>query len=151
LRILSQESLRPTTLDTDVVGNVNNTHFFQWPLRVLDTFVHDLLPASRGEVVVENMRVDHLRELMAFDKVEVSLSVDEVRARGAKFHFAFHRVQQDGTREKVAVASAEGTWWEPNEGGDWAVAAWPTRLLEAFVRGRESGQPREVGNEGASR
>jgi acyl-CoA thioesterase FadM len=137
LGLVSRELFRTTSADTDVVGNVNNVHFFMWQSQVKDLFLHAGLGPSLSEGGAElaclHSHVDYLREVMPFDGVEVTMYVGEVRERGATFHFDHHRVRPDGTTEKVAVGHQETVYLQRKD-GEFATAPWPKNFQDVLLR-----------------
>ncbi|MCP4716512.1 MAG: hypothetical protein GY868_15435, partial [Deltaproteobacteria bacterium] len=78
--LLSQ--LMETSLeDANIVGNIYFANYYAWQGRVRDRYFYDLIPeyfrgtGEKGELICLSCRVDHLREAMPFDRVEVRMAL----------------------------------------------------------------------------
>jgi acyl-CoA thioesterase FadM len=86
-----------------------------------------------GELRIQRVGVDHYREAMPFDQIEVQVHVDRLHERGVSLSVELYRDGEKGL-EKLAVGSVDGVWFAPGPQA-WEVARFPQQLLEGLSRG----------------
>ena len=103
--------IETTFVDGNSVGNIYFANYFSWARAVLEKWLASLLPAYHadqgraGEMLVANMHVQHLREAMPHDVLEVTLHAPAQGpdSRQLVFGVNFWRINSGQVREKLAV------------------------------------------------
>ncbi len=113
--LLSQ--LIETTLeDANIVGNIYFANYYAWQGRVRDRYFYNLIPqhfqgtGERGELICLNCRVDHLREAMPFDRIEVRMALKALKECHASLYFEYFRIDPAGPPLKLATGKQEVVW-----------------------------------------
>lgn len=108
-----------TSLDeSNLVGNVYYAHYYSWQAKAFDQFIYKVIPdfylfsKEQRRFICLDVKVQHLREAMPFDTIEVKLYIDEVHEYGLKLSYEFFCISR-GEPEKLAwgqqkVALVEG-------------------------------------------
>jgi acyl-CoA thioesterase FadM len=106
---LRSEVFSTTSEDANFVGNVYFANYTSWQARLRDALLYEITPdvliASHGAAryFCTEARVDHLRDVMPFEHVEVRMSLGALYERGAELVFDYYRIAPDGFRQKAAV------------------------------------------------
>jgi acyl-CoA thioesterase FadM len=130
------DSLRTTHQDLDVVGNVNNVQAFVWQSRATDLMTYSLVPAltaspEAGQALrASSAKVTYLREVFAFEEIQLRLVLERAWARGAIVRTDCYRVH-GRELEKVWVGTQRLAWTESKQ-GEIAVLEWPNQFRAAF-------------------
>jgi acyl-CoA thioesterase FadM len=123
--------------DSNVVGNIYFANYTQWQAKLVDRLVHQWrsgFAVNRpGELRGRLVDVSHLREAMPFDSIEVKVFLIEVLERGLSLKFEFFKVQPNSGREKLAVGSYLGAWYEWQiDTGEWKCSSLPEAVASAL-------------------
>jgi enediyne polyketide synthase len=145
---LARQVFSTTSAESNLVGNIYFANYYHWQKRVIDRFFHRLAPelhtaAGRpGEFHWRHGEVNHLREAMPFDRIEVVMGLKSLFDHGLRLHFDFFRLTEDGQRQKLAHGECEAAWVQ--RGGD-LPSPIPARYRDALREGLpatvRSGQP----------
>ena len=97
-----------TSLDeSNLVGNVYYAHYYSWQAKTFDQFIYNIIPnfyqfsKEQKRFICLETKVQHLREAMPFDKIEVKLYIDEIYENGLKLSYEFFCTSR-GEPEKLA-------------------------------------------------
>lgn len=127
--------------DSNAVGNVYYASYYGWQARALDRLFHRLHPAMfrsghEGEVVTLRASVDHLREAMPFDRVGCALRLSAVHTCGARFDAEYFRIDDDGSRVKLAVGKQDVVFVRRSTDHHRACVptTWPAVVSEALQK-----------------
>jgi len=112
--------VRPSLIDSDLVGNVSSITFFRWLAQVRDAFLHSVAPAEMerrvgtshndlGEAIVTEEEMTYLREAFPFDDLRVEVTLVAATERSARLRYEFVRRKQ-GTSEKIAIGEQQFSW-----------------------------------------
>jgi acyl-CoA thioesterase FadM len=102
--------------DANIVGNIYFANYYAWQGRVRDRYFYDLIPqyfqgtGDRGELICLNCRVDHLRETMPFDRIEVRMALKTLKECHATFYFEYFKIDPDSPPLKLATGKQEVVW-----------------------------------------
>ncbi len=102
--------------DANIVGNIYFANYYAWQGRVRDRYFYDLIPdhfkgtGEKGELICLNCRVDHLREAMPFDRIEVRMALKKLKECRATLHFEYYKPDHSGKRMKLATGKQEVVW-----------------------------------------
>jgi len=138
-RSLYIETMRPSLIDSDLIGNVSSITFFGWLAHVRDRFLHSLIPnelarrssseaSGRGEALCLNEEMTYLREAFPFDDIDVEMSLTAATERSARLRYEFVR-RKPGGNEKVAVGQQELLWVHRDPAGAVRSESFPAELL----------------------
>jgi acyl transferase domain-containing protein/acyl-CoA thioesterase FadM len=127
---------------SNIVGNIYFAHYPTWQGEAVDQMLNRLDPSTArdrsGELRLQRAGVEHYREAMPFDEIEVAVHVDELHAQGLKLTVELFRATGggpgEGGSEKLAVGQVEGVWFAP-EGAEWRPAPFPPQLAAGLRRG----------------
>jgi enediyne polyketide synthase len=120
--------------DANLVGNLYFGNYSIWMGKLRDEYFHSLAPGlfrgigELGEMTCVNARIQHLREAMPFDDIYVTMGMRKLATCGAELHFEFFKVDANGHREKLAVASHEFIWTVAAAGGERVPAPIPSPI-----------------------
>lgn len=114
------ESVRPSLIDSDLVGNVSSITFFRWLAQVRDSFLYSVVPTDMArrvgtshagvcEAICIEEEMIYLREAFPFDDLRVEMSLVAATERSAKFRYEFVRRKQ-GRSEKIAIGHQQLLW-----------------------------------------
>jgi acyl-CoA thioesterase FadM len=109
-----------TSLDeSNLVGNIYYAHYYAWQAKTFDQFIYNNIAdfyrfdKKQRRFICLNTKIEHLREAMPFDKIEVRLYVDEIYEAGLQLSYEFFCISRKEP-EKLAwgqqkVALVEGS------------------------------------------
>jgi acyl-CoA thioesterase FadM len=114
------DTVRPSLVDSDLVGNVSSITFFRWLAQVRDAFLHSVVPADMerrvgaspnglGEAITTDEELTYLREAFPFDDLRVEVTLVAATERSARLRYEFVRMKQ-GTSEKIASGEQQFSW-----------------------------------------
>lgn len=134
--ILLRQKISTSQEESNLVGNIYFSNYYHWQSRTLDRFLHALseehfrAAAGSGDLICRRSNVQHLREAMPFDDVEVVMALKALYENGVSLHFDFYRLSESGERIKLAYGTAEMIWAVSISAGQVPVAA----SLPAWLR-----------------
>jgi len=114
--VLHAELIDTSLEDANIAGNIYFANYYAWQGRVRDRYFYHLVPecfqgvGKYGELICLNCRVDHLREAMPFDRIEVSMALKILKTSRATFHFDYHKILPDGRHLKLATGEQTVVW-----------------------------------------
>ena len=129
--VLSVRDIQTSLDDANSVGNVYFSNYGRWQGIVRDQFFYDLAPeyfrgiGEKGELVATHSDVEHLREAMPFDTIQVEMRMTVLAEQGAELRFAYYRLNSDGSYTKLAVGSQRLVWACKNTQGEFVAMPWP--------------------------
>jgi enediyne polyketide synthase len=136
-RFLLQTGRFETSLEeSNLVGNIYFSNYTTWQGRVRDQFFYKLAPelyrgtGEHGEWIALNSRIQHLREAMPFDTIEVQMSLLKRYQYGAKLLFEYYKLDENGQKQKLAFGEQDILWIKRDEQGN----PIPSVLPEVFER-----------------
>jgi acyl-CoA thioesterase FadM len=114
------ETVRPSLIDSDLVGNVSSITFFRWLAEIRDVFLHSVVPGEMarrlgtapsglGETICIEEELVYLREAFPFDDLRVEVTLVGATERSARLRYEFVRRKQ-GTTEKIAIGEQQLSW-----------------------------------------
>ena len=138
--LLSQ--LMETSLeDANIVGNIYFANYYAWQGRVRDRYFYDLIPQyfpgyrRPGRIMVcLNCRVDHLREAMPFDRIEVRMALKALKECHATLYFEYFKIDPDGPPLKLATGKQEVVWVRRDAQKKPVVHPFPSAVRKAFQK-----------------
>jgi acyl-CoA thioesterase FadM len=133
---LEQVVFQTTLEDANLVGNIYFANYAVWQGRVRDQFFHSLAPqlyngGSRdGELFCIESSVDHLREAMPFDRIEVHMSLKTLHANGLVLWFDYYRKDPQGQLQKLATGEHKCLWVRHDQNNRLVPEALPADLID---------------------
>ena len=129
--------------ESNLVGNIYFSNYYHWQSRLIDRCLYALAPelfrdSAGGSLHCMRSKVQHLREAMPFDDIEVSMALKQLYANGLRLHFEYHHRAADGRLTKLAVGEVDCVWVAGS--GEAAALPEPIRAgLLAHCEGRLAG------------
>ena len=114
-KLLSQQ-METSLGDANIVGNIYFANYYAWQGRVRDRYFYDLIPeyfqgtGDKGELICLNCRVDHLREAMPFDRIEVRMALKALKKCHATLYFEYFKSDPNSGPLKLATGKQEVVW-----------------------------------------
>lgn len=140
--LLFRHEIRPTRMDSDLVGNVSSVAYFQWLAHVRDLFLHGVVPASVSEpgsaaagpveALCIREELAYLREAFPFDEISAELSLVAATRCGLSLRYDFYR-RDGGARQKLATAGQRLAWVRREENGSAHSVSLPVAVLAAVT------------------
>jgi len=130
--VLERRVFSTSLEESNLVGNIYFSNYYHWQGRLIDGYVHALAPTlfrgqDAGSLQCLRSKVEHLREAMPFDHIEVSMALKQLYGNGLRLHFQYFHRDADGKLSKLAIAEADYVWIG---GGEIAI----TRELPPSIR-----------------
>lgn len=122
--------------DSNLVGNLYFGNYSVWMGKLRDEFFYSLAPGlyrgigEFGELTCVKSRIQHLREAMPFDDIYVTMGMTGLSTNAVDLHFEFFKVDGNGQREKLAVATHNVIWTIAGENGDRVSAPLPPAIFQ---------------------
>ena len=113
--LLSREIFQTGLLDSNSVGNLYYSNYYDWQAKSIEKFIYSLKPeiftfqGRKGEYACLESNVNHLQEAMPFETVEVSMYLEELYEKGFKLYFEYFSVNENA-RRKLAYGSNTILW-----------------------------------------
>jgi acyl-CoA thioesterase FadM len=129
--IVREQTFETTLAHANLVGNIYYANYYEWQGQIRDRFFYELIPeyfhgiGEKGELLALESRVDHLREAMPFDRIVLTLAVKALHTCSATFHVDYFRLEQDGSRVKIATGMHRAVWAVRDEQGRPLAARFP--------------------------
>lgn len=141
--LLFAETMRPSLIDSDLVGNVSSITFFAWLAHTRDRFLHSIVPREMmrrvggsskgfGEALCFEEEMVYLREAFPFDDIVVEMKLIAATERGIRLRYEFVRTRQEAS-EKVAFGHQQLLWVHRDENGNPHSQNFPAKLLESLL------------------
>ena len=138
-KIMSELLIETTLEDANSVGNIYFSNYPRWQGVVRDKFFYKLNQdyfqgiGERGELVVTNASINHLREVMPFDMVQITMNVVEVWENGAELTFTYYKIDKE-ERLKLATGSQTVMWVKKESTGNFKSYPWPEEFLNSLLK-----------------
>ncbi len=145
--VLSRRVIDTSLQNANVVGNIYFANYSAWQGIVRDAFFHDLIPdhfdgiGERGELLCLRCRVDHLREAMPFDRIEVTMALKRLGRCRASFYFEYFQHKPGGRPMKLATGSQDVVWVRRDAKHRPRVHPFPEAVVQALTRAVEEKAP----------
>ncbi len=126
--------------DANIVGNIYFANYYAWQGRVRDRYFYDLIPeyfqgtGDKGELICLNCRVDHLREAMPFDRIEVRMALKALKKCHATLYFEYFKVDPASRPLKLATGKQEVVWVRRDASKKPVAHPFPSTVQGAFQK-----------------
>ncbi len=151
--ILRRQQMETSLEDANIVGNIYFANYYAWQGRVRDRYFYQLIPeyfqgtGASGELVCLNCRVDHLREAMPFDTIEVQMALKTLSPCHATLYFEYFKSDADGNRLKLGTGYQDVVWVRREPGKGPVPEPFPNAVHEALRQAIDARHPfRQVVN-----
>lgn len=114
--ILLSQQMDTCLEDANIVGNIYFANYYSWQGRVRDHYFFNLISeyfrgtGDRGELLCLNCRVDHLREAIPFDRIEVRMVLKSLKSSRATLHFEYFKLDPNNSLTKLATGKQKVVW-----------------------------------------
>ncbi|VVE09209.1 3-oxoacyl-ACP synthase [Pandoraea aquatica] len=114
--ILCRKIFETSLTSGNLVGNVYFAHYYRWQDQIAEQYFRSVsleMPhpsAARAGFHCCSASVNHLREAMPFDRIEVVMALQALHDDGLELRFEHYRLGDDDERIKLAVGSARYVW-----------------------------------------
>ena len=114
--VLYSQFIDTSLEDANIAGNIYFANYYAWQGRIRDRYFYSLIPecfrgiGESGELICLNCRVDHLREAMPFDRIEVVMALKMLKTSRATLHFDYFKALPDGRQLKLATGEQTVVW-----------------------------------------
>ncbi|RAL26962.1 type I polyketide synthase [Thermoflavimicrobium daqui] len=139
-RLILQKNTFITSLEeSNLVGNIYFSNYTIWQGKVRDQFFYQLAPelfqgtGEQGEWIALNTHIQHLREAMPFDTIEVEMSLAKRYEYGVKLFFEYYKLASDGQKQKLAFGEQDIVWIKRDENGKPHSSSLPDVFDQAFM------------------
>lgn len=133
--VLGESTLDTGLADANLVGNIYFAHYYGWQSRLIDGYVHGRMPdyyrgvGGSGTFACRSARVNHLRDAMPFDQIQVKMTLDALHENGAVLAFDYYHLLGPNHRQKLAHGRHELVWLAP----DGHAARMPKAALDDLI------------------
>jgi len=138
--LLFVETMRPSLIDSDLVGNVSSITFFVWLAHVRDRFLHSVVPGEMvrrvgasskglGEALCLEEDMVYLREALPFDEITIEMKLIAATERSVRIRYEFVRTKQE-VSEKVAIGHQQLLWVHRDDDDSLHSENFPAELLK---------------------
>ncbi|UCH23035.1 MAG: polyketide synthase dehydratase domain-containing protein [Deltaproteobacteria bacterium] len=114
--VLHSQLIETSLEDANIVGNIYFANYYAWQGRVRDRFFHNIIPeyflgtGEVGELICLTCRVDHLREAMPFDHIQVRMALKALKTCHATLFFEYYKLNSHGDKLKLATGKQDVVW-----------------------------------------
>jgi len=114
--ILLRQQFLTSREDSNLVGNIYFSNYYNWQARVRDHYLATKLPdiSSRnpgGDFVCVHAEVHHLQEAVPFEIIEVSMYLYKIFTEGFVLYFEYYIVSGQGERMRKIAHGQHGVVW----------------------------------------
>jgi len=138
-KLIAEELIETTLEDANSVGNIYFSNYSRWQGVVRDKFFYKLNKnyfqgiGEAGELIATASSMNHLREVMPFDTILITMNVVEVWENGAELTFTYFKV--DGNEKLKLATGAQTVMWVKKENkNSFKSYPWPKEFLEALLK-----------------
>ena len=112
--VLSSKTYQTGIYDSNSVGNLYYSNYYDWQAKTLEQFIYKLMPdvfttrSKRGEYICLEVVVNHLQEAMPFEEIEVNMYLERWFTNGFNLYFEYYSLS--GGRRKLAYGNNTLIW-----------------------------------------
>jgi NADP-dependent 3-hydroxy acid dehydrogenase YdfG/acyl carrier protein/acyl-CoA thioesterase FadM len=112
--VLSSKTYQTGIYDSNSVGNLYYSNYYDWQAKTLEQFIYKLMPdvfttrGKLGEYICLEVMVNHLQEAMPFEEIEVNMYLEKWYKNGFKLYFEYYSLS--GGRRKLAYGNNTLIW-----------------------------------------
>jgi NAD(P)-dependent dehydrogenase (short-subunit alcohol dehydrogenase family)/acyl-CoA thioesterase FadM len=136
--ILHSEFIDTSLEDSNIVGNIYFANYYAWQGRVRDRYFYSLVPecfqgtGDAGELLCLKCRIDHLREGMPFDRIEVRMALKTLQTSRATMYFDYFKVLPDSRLLKLASGEQIVVWVRRDANSNPVPHPFPQAIYQAL-------------------
>ncbi|MFA5880150.1 MAG: SDR family NAD(P)-dependent oxidoreductase, partial [Candidatus Margulisiibacteriota bacterium] len=135
-KIIFKKIIETTQDDINFVGNVYYANYYYWQATTFSQFIFNFFPEyfqentkNPYEFFCTNSKVDHLREAMPFDKIQITLSIVSLFKNGIELHYEYFRLNNNRQQEKLAIGTQMLVWSKKQRENKILIEDMPNYLL----------------------
>jgi len=112
--LLSSQTYQTGIYDSNSVGNLYYSNYYDWQAKNIEKFIYQLMPAvfiargKAGEYICLEAEVNHLQEAMPFEEIEVNMYLEKWYTNGCKLYFEYYSLS--GGKRKLAYGHNILVW-----------------------------------------
>ncbi|MBK8174630.1 MAG: hypothetical protein IPK66_04905 [Rhodospirillales bacterium] len=131
---LATKSFETSQYHSNIVSNIYFSNYAMWLAKMREHYFWSIAPqlyvpgAQPGVLKCLHCAVHHLREVMPFEVIEVTMALRGLYGNGVELYFEFFRKNPDGTRTKVAYGDHRAAWMAKGADGRSQVRPLPPEL-----------------------
>jgi acyl-CoA thioesterase FadM len=124
-----------TTQNSNLAQNVYFSNYFAWQGHLIDKYLFGLEPrlymsmSTDGQFATARSHVTHLREAMPFDRIVVTMQIENIWQRAIGFYLEYFRLGPDGERIKLAYGYHTLVWASTDQSDKYV----PKNIPDAFM------------------
>ncbi len=88
--------------------------------------------SSSGELRCIHCKINHVAEAMPFDKIIVVMRKKAIYEKGLTFNFDYYRLNENGSREKLAFGEHKAGWFSPDNNNNWKLESLPQNIYNSL-------------------
>ena len=137
-RLIAQETITTTLEDGNSVGNIYFSNYGRWQGLVRDTFFYKIDKqyfenmGKKGEFIVLNCDINHLREVMPFSQVLITMNVVDVWENAIGLTFEYFNVD-NGDKIKLASGAQTLVWAKKDSNDMFKSSALPKVFIDKLL------------------
>ncbi|MEZ4741502.1 MAG: SDR family NAD(P)-dependent oxidoreductase [Bdellovibrionota bacterium] len=117
--LLYKADFRTTSRNSNMVKNVYWANYTDWMIETRDLWLNDHMCGQFIELRTQTAHIQHMREAMVGDKIQVHMSVISVYEKGLDLAFDIYRIESPVALSKLARISQKAICLRPNKDGYW--------------------------------
>ena len=135
--VLAEETISTTLEDANSVGNIYFSNYGRWQGLVRDRYFYNIDKeyfhgiGEKGELIVLNASINHLRESMPFDKILITMNIVRLWETGAELTFSYYKI--DDTKVKLAIGVQRVIWAKKENKDNFKPQHWPKIFLNKLL------------------
>ena len=136
---LSSKTYQTGIYDSNSVGNLYYSNYYDWQAKTLEQFIYKLMPdvfttrGKRGEYICLEVVVNHLQEAMPFEEIEINMYLEKWYRNGFKLYFEYYSLS--GGRRKLAYGNNTLIWaFRQDETSKPVACELPTIIQDYFQK-----------------
>ncbi|MBL6791484.1 MAG: polyketide synthase dehydratase domain-containing protein, partial [Methylophilaceae bacterium] len=135
------QTFKTSLNESNLVGNVYYSNYYKWQAEVFDELIYDIDPeffrvdSNRAKFVCTNVQVQHLREAMPFDKIEVRLYINKIYQNALEIDYEFFNVNCKDSPIKLAWGTQKLIFSKKSEESpEYVVVKIPDKIIESLTK-----------------
>jgi len=137
-RLIAQETITTTLEDGNSVGNIYFSNYGRWQGLIRDTFFYRIDKqyfenmGEEGEFIVLNSEINHLREVMPFSQVLITMNIVDVWENAMGLTFEYFNID-NGNKIKLASGSQTLVWAKKDSNNMFKSLALPKVYIDRLL------------------
>jgi enediyne polyketide synthase len=135
-RVAGETTFETTTLNSNLAQNIYFSNYFTWQGHIIDKYLFGLDPrmfmsmSTDAQFATARSHVTHLREAMPFDRIVVTMQIENVWQRAVDLYFEYFRLGPGDERVKLAYGHHTLVWASTDQTDKYM----PQDIPDAFMK-----------------